>query len=249
MVGRLLLRGMLVGLFAGLLAFGLARIVGEPQVDRAIAFEEQAAQARHEAPEPELVSRKTQAGIGLFTGVTIYGAALGGLFALAFAFLHGRLGRLDARATAAILALAGFVVLVVVPGLKYPPNLPAVGNPDTIGYRTELYFVMIALSVIAALAALALGRGLAERFGTSRAIVAAGAVYLLAVILLETVMPGIEEVPDGFSAALLSNFRLASLAIQAVLWTTLGLGFGQLAARLLATPRIARRAIAGSYQG
>ncbi len=39
MVGNLLLRGMLVGVLAGLLAFGFARIFGEPQVDRAIAFE------------------------------------------------------------------------------------------------------------------------------------------------------------------------------------------------------------------
>ena len=39
MVGSLLLRGMLVGVLAGLLAFGFARIFGEPQVDRAIALE------------------------------------------------------------------------------------------------------------------------------------------------------------------------------------------------------------------
>jgi hypothetical protein len=46
MVGNLLLRGMLVGAFAGLLAFGFARIFGEPQVDRAIAFEDQMSQPR-----------------------------------------------------------------------------------------------------------------------------------------------------------------------------------------------------------
>jgi Probable cobalt transporter subunit (CbtA) len=63
MVGNLLLRGMLVGVFAGLLAFGFAKIFGEPQFDRAIAFEEQMNQAKGEAPEPELVSRETQAGL------------------------------------------------------------------------------------------------------------------------------------------------------------------------------------------
>ncbi len=40
MVGKLLLRGMLVGLIAGILAFAFARVYGEPQVDKAIAFEE-----------------------------------------------------------------------------------------------------------------------------------------------------------------------------------------------------------------
>jgi hypothetical protein len=37
-----------------------------------------------EDAEPELVSRSVQSGIGLFTGVTIYNTAFGGLFALVF---------------------------------------------------------------------------------------------------------------------------------------------------------------------
>ena len=109
MVGNLLLRGMLVGVFAGLLAFGFARIFGEPQVDRAIAFEDQMNQAKGEAPEPELVTRETQAGLGLFTGVIVYSAAVGGLFSLVFAFVYGRIGRFGPRATGALLALGGFV--------------------------------------------------------------------------------------------------------------------------------------------
>ncbi|NWM64838.1 CbtA family protein, partial [Escherichia coli] len=74
----------------GLLAFGFARVFGEPQVDHAIAFEEKMSQAAGTAAEPELVTRATQAGIGLFTGIVVYSAALGGLFSLVFAFVHGR---------------------------------------------------------------------------------------------------------------------------------------------------------------
>src|SRR5262249_21982738 len=142
MVGALLARGLLAGVIAGLLAFGFARIFGEPPIDHAIAFEEQLAQAKGEAPEPELVSRTTQAGIGLFAGVVVYGAAMGGFVSLAFAFLHGRLGRLGARATSALVAGGGFLAVVLVPFVKYPANPPSVGNPDTIGYRTELFFLM-----------------------------------------------------------------------------------------------------------
>src|SRR5690349_8548801 len=131
MVGHLLLRGMLVGAIAGLLAFGFAKVFGEPQVNRAIAFEEQLAHAGHDhaghphadkaddadhdhagRADAEPVSRTTQAGLGLFTGIVIYGAAIGGLFALVFAFAIGRVGDLGARATAALLALAGFVAIV-----------------------------------------------------------------------------------------------------------------------------------------
>ena len=49
MTGHLLLRGMIAGLVAGLIAFGFARLYGEPQVDRAIAFEELMAAAEAQA--------------------------------------------------------------------------------------------------------------------------------------------------------------------------------------------------------
>ena len=53
MVGKLLVRGMLAGIAAGLLTFAFAKVGGEPQVDKAIAFEQKADAAKGEAPEPE----------------------------------------------------------------------------------------------------------------------------------------------------------------------------------------------------
>ncbi len=153
MVRTLLIWGMVVGIVAGLLAFGFAKIFGEPQVDRAIEFEDQLDRAKGETPGPELVSRSVQSGVGLMTGVVVYGTALGGLFALAFAFAYQRIGRLSARSTSALLAAAGFLAIFLVPQLKYPSNPPSVGQPETIGYRSELFFLMILISV----AALSLG--------------------------------------------------------------------------------------------
>lgn len=245
MVGSLLLRGMLVGVLAGLLAFGFARIFGEPQVDRAIALEgtlghshdhgdhdHAAAPAGGEAEE--LVSRETQAGLGLLTGAVVYGAAIGGLFALAFAFTYGRVGRLDARATAALLALGAFIALVMVPGLKYPANPPAVGNPDTIGERTTLFFIMLAISVAALVLAVNLALGLARRHGGWTAGLIAGAVYIAIIAVAQVALPVVNDVPEGFPADLLWQFRIASLGMHAVLWATIGLAFGALAERSFA---------------
>jgi Probable cobalt transporter subunit (CbtA) len=196
MVGPLLLRGMLVGVFAGLLAFGFARIFGEPQVDRAIAFKEQMNQAKGEVPEPELVSRETQAGLGLFTGVIVYGAAVGGLLSLVFAFVHGRVDRLGPRATAALLTLGGFVAIVRVPDLKYPANPPSVGNPETIGLRTELFFVMLVISVAALVLAVALARRLSARYGAWNATHIASAVFVVVIVIVEYLLLEINEVPE-----------------------------------------------------
>jgi hypothetical protein len=241
MVRALLVRGMLVGILAGLLAFGFAWLFGEPQVDHAIAFEDHMHQLAGDAPEPELVSRAVQSTVGLLTGVVVYGCAFGGIFALVFAYAHGRLGRLSPRATAAMLAAAAFVVLILVPQIKYPANPPSVGNPDTIGLRTALYFGMLVVSVAAAVAAFGTGRGLVARLGTWNAALVGGAAYLAAMVVAMLVLPPINEVPSEFSAIVLWRFRLASLGIEAVLWTTLGLVFGAVIERQLSGP--ARRTV------
>jgi len=138
---------MLVGILAGLLSSGFAWLFGEPQVDHAIAFEEHMRQLAGGVPEPELVSRAVQSTIGLLVGIVIYGCACGGIFALVFAYAHGRLGRWwSPRTPAVVLATAAFVALVLVPQIKYPANPPAASTPDTIGLRTAVYFAMLALS-------------------------------------------------------------------------------------------------------
>ncbi|KAF1029551.1 MAG: hypothetical protein GAK40_00437 [Burkholderia plantarii] len=239
MVGKLLVRGMLAGIAAGLLTFGFARLAGEPQVDQAISFESKLDAAKGEAPEPELVSRPTQAGLGLGTGVLAYSAAIGGLFALTFAFAHGRVGHTSPRALSAGLALAAFVTLVIVPDLKYPPNPPSVGDPETIGYRTGLFFLMIAISIAVTVFSLNLRRALAARMNPWNAAIVAGLVYLAIHAAVALALPTINEVPAAFPAVVLWKFRVAAIGMHAILWTTLGLLFGALVERggLIEAPR------------
>ncbi|HEY7645939.1 MAG TPA: CbtA family protein [Hyphomicrobiales bacterium] len=239
MVGNLLLRGLAVGIIAGLLAFAFARAFGEPQVDLAIAFEEQATQAEAQAQgkpveaEPEIVSRQTQAGAGLLTGLVVYGAAIGGLFALAFACLYGRLGGLGPRETAALMALGGFLAIVLVPFLKYPANPPAVGNSETIGSRTELFAIMLIISLATLALAIGIARSFWDRYGGFNAVAIAGAAALVIIVVAYSALPEINEVPEQFSAMLLWRFRTASLGMHLILWTTLGLLFGILTERSL----------------
>lgn len=261
MMGRLLLRGMLVGLVAALLSFGFLKLAGEPSVDRAIAFEnamdEAKAKARAEeaaakgkpAPveqaEPELVSRPVQAGIGLLTGVAVYSTAFGGIFALVFAAAYRRMGDFSARATSALLAAVGFVSVYVVPMLKYPANPPSVGLPETIDMRTSLYFAMILISVAAMIAAGILRNRLNPRFGVwDSALIAAGA-YIVVIAGVALALPDVNEVPEGFPATVLWQFRIASLGGQAIMWTVLGLAFGALAERVVADRQpVLRRSMA-----
>jgi Probable cobalt transporter subunit (CbtA) len=241
----LLSRGLLAGLAGGVLAFAFAHHFGEPQVDRAIAFESARDAALGLPADPTIVSRRVQSSLGLLTGVCVYGVAFGGLFALAFAAAHGRIGRFRPRTTAAILALTGYVVAFVVPFIKYPANPPSIGNPDTIARRTELYVALVAISILAAVAAYRFGRTLVARLGAWNAALSGAALYLAVIAIAEIVLPGVHETPRGVSADVLWRFRLSSLGVQATLWTTLGLGFGALAERALAAraPGEARRVV------
>ncbi len=228
-VRNLLVRGMLAGLAAGVLALGVAYFLGEPNVDSAISFEN----AHSHEHEMEVVSRALQSTAGLATGVLVYGVAFGGIGALAFCFALGRVGRFSPRATALLLSGCALLSVYVVPFLKYPANPPSVGDPDTIGKRTGLYFLMMLLSVLLAIAATILGKRLATRLGTWYATVVAVAGFVLVIGLAYAFLPVVNEVPKDFPATLLWRFRLSALAIQAVLWGGFGLLFGELAERLL----------------
>ncbi|MFF7188238.1 CbtA family protein [Streptomyces sp. NPDC008222] len=228
-VRNLLVRGMLGGLAAGLLALVVAYLLGEPNVDSAISFE---AAHSHEH-EMEVVSRSLQSTAGLATGVLVYGVAFGGIAALAFCFALGRVGSFSPRATALLLSGCALLAVYVVPFLKYPANPPSVGNPDTIGKRTTLYFLMMLLSVFLAIAATILGKRLAPRLGNWYATVVAVVGFAVLIGLAYAFLPVVNEVPKDFPATLLWRFRLSALAIQLVLWGGFGLLFGELAERQL----------------
>ncbi|MFI1968742.1 hypothetical protein BLA24_11920 [Streptomyces cinnamoneus] len=238
-VRTLLVRGMLAGLATGVLALITAYLLGEPHVDSAIAFEE--AHSHDHGDGVELVSRTLQSTGGLATGILVYGVALGGIAALAFCVALGRVGRFGPRATAALVALGAFVAVFLVPFLKYPANPPAVGDPDTLDKRTALFFLMIALSVLLTVATVILGRRLAPRLGNWYATVVAGLALVVVLGLAFAFLPSGDNVPEGFPATLLWEFRLSSLATELVLWTGFGLIFGELAERAL-VPKAGRAA-------
>jgi len=242
MVRSLLVRGMLVGVAAGLLTFVFLKIYGEPQVDIAVAFEAQmeaakaaAAGASSVEEGPELVSRQVQASLGLFTAVMVYSAAFGGLFGLAYAFAYRRMpGAVTPQGVSLLLAAVGFVAVYLVPNLKYPANPPSVGNPETIGIRTALYFTMIAISIAAMIGAFSLKRLLVRRLGDWNSTLTVAAYYIVIVATAGLLLPPINEVPELFPAVVLWKFRVASIGAQLIMWTTLGLLFGALTQRAAA---------------
>jgi hypothetical protein len=234
-VGQLVIRGIIVGIVAGLLAFGFAKVFGEPWVDQGISYEEaQAGPADPAVPEePAIVSRDVQSTFGLMTGLVVMGAGLAGLFAVMFAFAYGRMGNMGAPQTSALLALLTWIAFYFVPFLKYPANPPAASDDTTVAFRTSTYLLIVAISIAAMIGAWVLRQRLVRDYGTWYASLMAAAAYILVIAAFYLILPNVNETPADYPAATIYNFRMASLGIQAVLWGTIGLLFGAVVERTM----------------
>jgi predicted cobalt transporter CbtA len=232
---RYLRLGAIAGAAGGVALALVLRLLGEKSIGDAIAIEK--AHAHGGTAPDELFSRGTQQ-LGGMAAAVIYGVAIGLVFAVVFAAVRHRLSTRNDWRRSTMLAAVGFATVFVVPFLKYPPNPPAVGDPDTITERTVLYVVLLAWSVIATWASWRTLRWLRARGvdeHTRGALTALTYVVLLAVAFVA--LPG---TPDAVTApaTLVWRFRLATLAGAAANWSVLGAVFGWLCLRA-ARPTVA----------
>ncbi|WP_438289762.1 CbtA family protein [Streptomyces sp. HUAS TT7] len=198
---KLILRGVLVGAVAGLLAFVFGRVFAEPQIAKAVDYEsgrdaaqaalDKAAGLPAEAADPDLFSRTIQADVGLGVGMIFFGMAMGALFAVAYTVCLGRAGGLRARTLALVVAGGGFLTMYLVPFLKYPANPPAIGHEETIKQRSGLYLIMVVCSIAFLVAAVWLGKRLQARYGNWNATLIGGAVFVVAIGIVMLVLPSL----------------------------------------------------------
>jgi len=222
----LLKQGALAGMAGGAALAVVLRLIGEGPIGRAVALEG--------AGGDEMFGRGTQQVGGMIAAV-IYGAALGALFTIAFAVVRHRLRAADDWQAAVAVAVAGFAAVFLLPFLKYPANPPSVGDPDTIGRRTALYLVAVAWSLVATWAGWRAWRALVARAWAPHKAVPATLLTWVALAVVGLVVLPTNTDPVDAPAALIWQFRLATLAGAATFWAVVGLTFGWLRVRDAAT--------------
>jgi len=254
---QIIWRGLLAGALAGVLSFIFSRIFLEPVIDKAIGYEDGIG-AAHEALSGaagghdhgaeggfEGFTRAVQMNIGMGLGVLLFSVAIGAIFAVVFAVAYGRVGNVSARLLSLYVSGGMLLSLFIVPALKYPPSPPALSLDETIRQRTLLYLLMVVLSAALFVAAVYLGRRLSEKLGAWNATLAAAGAYVVASAVVMLALPTIDETPgpllddagtivyEGFPADVLYDFRLFSVGNQLIIYATIGLAFGVMAAKLL----------------
>jgi hypothetical protein len=197
---RVIGRGALAGLIAGVLGFAFARIWAEPIINKAIGYESgrdsvldalnKAAGRPLTADGPEIFSRSIQSTIGAATGIIGFATAMGALVAVAYLVLHGRFP-VRPRTIAWSICAFGFLGVYLLPFVKYPANPPAIGHTFTIAQRSRLYLTMVIASLVLLGLAVALARRLTPRLGGFRAVLLAAAAFFAVYGVLIGVLPSL----------------------------------------------------------
>lgn len=216
-----------ITLFSGAIAGVILGIVNqgvvEPSIARAIDIESQNAIAAGELFNPNEYDayRIWQRGGEIAAG-TVLGLSIGALFGIVFAYSRESLPGSSNKKKALILAGVMWLVLFMIPALKYPANPPAVGDPETISYRQIIYLVFLAISGFSVLALAFVYRKLGTGWA-KKAIVLSLYAAIMAVAFVA--MP---PNPDEIAAPmdLVVSFRIASAFTMSMFWGLLGIILG-----------------------
>jgi predicted cobalt transporter CbtA len=230
----LISRALAAGALAGVLLAGYLLVVTEPLIDDAIALEEKLAHedaGEGHSHEDPLFTRSEQVGGGVAASL-VFAIIASAIFGTVFAALRHRLpGRSD-LARSGWLGAAAFGTVALVPALKYPPNPPAVGDPDTVGERTVLYLAIIVVSLVLVAVLTRVSGLLRHRLGDARRTVVVATLAIVAFGIVLAAFPGNpDSIDPAVPAGLVWDFRVRSIGGLALLWAAIGLGLGFLVER------------------
>ena len=221
-----LISGAIAGTILGLVNLALV----EPYLDKAIGIEVQNAINEGETVDPqEHVSyRFWQKGGEVIAG-TILGMAFGSLLGIVFAFGRKTLPGSNNIKKAIILSGIIWLVIFMIPAIKYPANPPTIGDPDTINYRQYLFISFILISGVSALGLSIIYKkiNLKPSFKLLTVSIIYGGIMVGAFIVIP---PNSDKISAPMD--LVNGFRITSMLTMTVFWFVLGITFGLIWDRL-----------------
>lgn len=198
----------------------------EPVLDKAIGNEIQNEVSEgNTIDEQEIQSYRIWQKTGQIAAGIVLGISLGALLGISFIF--GKKILPGSNNQKKVMALVGIIWLVIflIPMLKYPANPPTVGDPDTIYERQNLYVTFTMISGFIALGLAFLYERIDGR--PLRKFVIISIIYSGMIGGVFITMP---NNPDQIFAPieLVEEFRLASGFTMSIFWLVLGITFGSM---------------------
>ena len=220
-ISIVLISGGLAGLVHGTINFAIV----EPYLDQAIGLENESLFASGEAEDTlefwaEYESYRIWQKSGQVLAGIILGLAMGSLFGIVFALSKNSLPGKTDISKSIILSGMMWLVLFIIPFLKYPANPPTVGETETVLLRTILYVSFMIISGIGFVIFYKISLKLKNNkkyFGILG--------YLGLLITAYVLMP---ENPDKITAPmnLVNEFRFVSILGVSSFWGSVGIILG-----------------------
>ena len=214
-----LISGAIAGTILGLVNLALV----EPYLDRAIGIEVQNAVSAGEEVNPvEHVSYRFWQKGGEVVAGTILGMSLGALLGIVFVFGRKLIPGSNIKKSL-VLSSVIWLVIFMIPALKYPANPPTVGDPDTINYRQYLFISFILISGFTVL-----GLSLIYTKIKAKSPLKFLTISIIYTIIMINAFIFVPPNPDEITAPmdLVNGFRIMSMITMTVFWVVLGITFG-----------------------
>lgn len=218
---RIIGRGALAGLIAGVVGFIFAYMWAEPLIDASVDYESgrseildklnTAAGLPVEPEGPEIFSRTIQSTIGMASSIIALSVAMGALVAVAYLVLHGRF-KVRPQTLGWLIAGFGFLGVYLLPFVKYPANPPAIGHELTITTRGQLHLTMVAVSLVLLVLAVVLTRRLTPRLELFPAVLLSVAAFFVVYGVVIGLMPALGDLQANVDAA--DQFGFARAATE-----------------------------------
>ena len=215
------------GFVAGTIHGAVNLAIVEPYLDKAIGIENQNLFASGEAEDTpqfwvEYNSYRDWQKSGQLLAGGILGMSIGALFGIVFAYSRNSLPKGHTVKKTFVLAAIMWLVIFLIPFLKYPANPPTVGDADTVILRQILYLLFIAISGFSAVGFFVLYKKLQNK--------KKGFAFVGYAVFITTVFFMMPPSPDEVTAPmdLVNGFRTMSVVAVSTFWVAEAIILGAL---------------------
>ncbi len=211
---------LITGIISGLIYSLLNFLMIEPYIDKAIEFEIERLETEGESIDMnEITTYRLWQKEGSVFAAIVLTIAYTSIFAIVYSYVRNSINGSEVKRGLIISSIL-WIVIFLVPSLKYPANPPAVGDPTTIYYRQALYLTILGISM-----SVALFLAYLARFKKIKHVIPF--IYIGIITAAYLILP---NNPDEVTITMdvVNWFRIVSIIASLITWLSLGVIFGAL---------------------
>jgi predicted cobalt transporter CbtA len=206
--------GIVTGLIAGIALGGLLLIFLTPLIREAETYEVQ-------IPDSHPLIPRNIVHFWTFAGAIMLGILYSIIFTFVYTMVQHSIPVKNAQFKGLILALNGFLVVVLVPSLYLPPNAPGIETSLPPMARQSIFLAIIIAGILASIAFWIIYSRLSRKYNPMSGLLIGAFVFVAIIITTFLLVPSNSNIPS-IPSDLLWKYRVESLGAMFAFWATMG---------------------------